>query len=433
MKMVQVEKSKVKLSAVFALLAVLFVLVTALVVKAAPDDGMVWNLSSGDGVATKDSYYMVDFITQKICSYNYKTQQKELLCSKPKCNHRGSPCVACSAAGSSNMGRAFVVLGDTVYCFKDSCGGQMYIVAVSISTRERRVIAKDTMNTVTDIVAMDGKIYYGGYTSVSRVEPEGCHVLYNVYAVHCLDLKTNAVYVIINRESDPHKKVLFRGANREYIYFLEMTLNNYKRVLPLRGSTEIYSCDENYGAKLKKISLKTLEEITITDAMSFVFDYYDTRAMYFEKRTGHGDFEVCRLDYKSGEVEKLFNTDCEIGYMVADENRLMYAPRVFIGEKLMAKDCVVFDRKEKTLRDVHFTDEGYRYFAMGAEYGDFFIGDLVYENRQFKIQIKKDDLFSGKSANISGFAEKEEYYEVTERIICGEPVTCYIDKHNRNY
>lgn len=433
MELTRIKKSKVKLSSVFALLAVLLMIVTALMVKAAPDDGIVWNLSTGDGVATGKNYYMVDFITQKICGYDYKTQQKELLCSKAKCRHRSDSCVACSAAGSSNMGRAFVVLGDTVYCFKDSCAGQMYVVSVNISTGERQVLVKDTMDTVTDIVAMDGKLYYGGYTSVTRYEPEGCLLLYNLYAVHCLDLKTNTVSVIVNHESDPRKKVLFRGANREYIYFLEMTLNDYKRVLPIRASTEIYSCDEKRSAKLKKISLKTLEETTITDAMSFVFDYYDTRAMYFEKRTGHGDFDVCRLDYESGEVEKLFNTNCEIGYMLADENRLMYAPRVFIGEEFVAKDCVVFDRKEKTLCDVHFSDEGYRYFAMGAECGEFFIGDLVYENRQFKIQIKKDDLFSGKNANIAGFAEKEEYYEVVERIICGEPVTYYRDKHNRNY
>lgn len=374
------------------------------------NDEIVCNFSTGDGAATQDGYYMMDFIDGIVCRYDYKTQQSEIMCKRPNCRHNNLGCAAYSWDDFRKSN--FIVAGRTIYYFYHRGNGVTIISAADIDTGERTVIARENLNYVYDVMLVGNKIYYYGEQRMNGIN--AFEELDEIYVMRCLDLEDNTITTVLNEAEDPMNWILFKGGGSESIFFIEMHPTefpfDYAKISNYCLKGAIYSAYSACNAKLKKFSLDTQEITTVADMQNIVFDYYDTHAFYFLVKDSEVRYTLCRLDYKSGEVSELFSTGSEINYIVADENKIMYALEDQNPGEFNTRNCVVFDMKTKTEREVHFTDEGYLYFSAAAEYGDYFIGDLVYESRRFRIQLRKEDLFSGKNAKISDFDKKDERY-----------------------
>lgn len=335
---------------------------------------------------------MKDFNDSKLVFYDYKTKQLVPVCNKPDCKHDNSEvCAAYIAAISGGWPSGFIPYGDYIYYFITESFEEISIVRTNLDNSGRITLAKDAVGSVDEIIAVNNKIYYNAVADI--YSEDGEDIIGSIKSIRCLDLETNKVSVVLNPEGDKNRRIAYEGANDEYIYFYEALMGEgtETRVDDFDGTE--FEVPELLEANLKKLSLKTLEETVIADMRDATFDYHNTNAAYFVRKKGEGEFEVLELDYQTGELKELFTTDMKIAYMVSDKDRLMYD--MPYDYKNHHRDCMVFDKRTKTSKEVHFKEEGYLYFAPYAEHADYFIGDMAYEDRQVSAMIKKDDFFNG--------------------------------------
>lgn len=346
---------------------------------------MVWSLSEDNGVATNDGYFMKDFSSPKMLFYDYNSKQTVPICSKPNCKHEQNS--ECSAyINEDGFGaEKFIVYGDYTYYFISKSYTKIDIIRANTDNSNQIKIAEDEISSVYGIVAMDNKIYYSGALYV--YDERGDEIIGTVMTIHCLDLEKNSIKIIKNQEKDLNKRIFFEGASKKDIFFLE--------VVTVDNKTNNTETSEKVSANLKKISLETMEETILSDAMNMVLDYYDTSGAYFVVKNGNDKFEVCQIDYDKAEIRSLFEVDSEIHFVYADDKNVMYS-KVNNDKTFNMRDCYLYNKKNNEQKEIHFTDDGYQYFQLAAEYNDFLIGDMIYEDRQFRVQIKKDDFGNGK-------------------------------------
>lgn len=346
---------------------------------------MVWSLTVGNGVATNDGYFMKDFTSPKMLFYDYNSKQTVPICSKPNCKHeQSSGCAAYINEGGFGAEK-FIVYGDYIYYFISKSYTKMDIIRANTDNSNQIKIAEDEISSIYGIVAMDNKIYYSG--SLHVYDESGDKIIGTILTVNCLDLEKNSVKIIKNQEKDMNMRIFFEGASKKDIFFLEIVTEDKK--------TDNTDASENVSAKFKKISLKTMEETVLRDAMDVVFDYYNTSGAYFVVKNSDTEFEVCQIDYDKAEIRSLFKTDSEIHFVYADDENVMYS-KVNNDTIFNMRECYLYNKKNDEQQEIHFTDDGYQYFQLAAEYDNFLIGDMIYEDRQFRVQIKKDDFESGK-------------------------------------
>lgn len=349
---------------------------------------------SFEGVSTDKGYFMTGNINGELFFYDYETKQTVPICNKPDCTHEDpETCAAYVMTSAGLTAQEFIVYGDYIYYFAPESFTEMSIIRTNLDNTNRITIAKDEISGVYSIAAVNNKLYY--FAGLSVYSEDGEDIIGSIQNVHCLDLETNKVSVIVNPEKDLKRRVFFEGIGSEYLYYYEPLLGDGVETTVIDG--EEHEVTERLEVNLKKCSLSTLEETVIADARDFVFDYYDVNSAYFVIKKGEKEYDICELDYASGELNKLFTSDQYITYIVADKDRVLCASKeANVSDYYERKNCILFDKRTKKTSEVHFTDENFCTFGCYAEYGDYLIGNISFKDSEGRAIVNKDAFFEGR-------------------------------------
>lgn len=390
--------SKPKLSVICAFCALLSLLFSSCSFGTSSVDGGVV-IGDWGGASTDEGYFMLSTNEGRMMFYDYKTKHTVLLCNKPDCLHEDSDtCAAYVKTGEDNFSaQDFIAYGDYIYYFAPDSFSKINIIRTNLDNSDRITLASDNVSDISCLVAVNNKIYYVCTLNIFEDSNDiSMNSVDNITSIHCFDLATNKVSVVVNSENDTQRTIFYEGANKDYIYFIDLRLGDETEIFIDETDGAEYELPVRSESKLKRLSLATLEETVVDDAMNVCFDVAHNNEACFVRKKGDTEFEVYALDYLTGELNKLFTTDTVVGYMASDENRFMYYRDP--GKTFVISDCFVFDKRTKTSNPVHLSDANGEAvsFNYHAEHGDYFIGTVIYEDRQFRAMIKKDDFFNGK-------------------------------------